>query len=260
MWARALLLLGLVVVSVSLGYLIGANYGQAKVVTGLPPATSGFVVSNLSIQPTEVPPNEIVNITVSVTNTHDTWGIYSLVLKINGVKEAEKQATADAASSLDVSFIVTREEPGSYTVFINGLSGSFTVVAPMPRSEAQVIKEVEVVKEVPIKLRHFESAQELEDWLQQVDGRITLKTNSEGIVQLRGVCEDVAIYLQDEAIEDGYKMSIEVLGRDQYHRWYGEWLDDGRLHAVNTIIGNEVWFIDFLADKVWLGAYLDDPK
>lgn len=127
--------------------------------------------------------------------------------------------------------------------------------------EVEVIKEVEVVKEVPIKLRHFESVQELKDWLQQVDGQIRLRANSDGIIHLRGACEDVAMYLQDRAIEDGYKMSIEVLSRDEYHRWYGDWLDEGRLHAVNsTIIGNEFWFIDFSSDKVWLAAYLDDPK
>jgi len=119
-------LVGIVVVSVFLGYLIGSN-GMVPLRS---PASSPFVVSDLSIQPTEVQPKEAVTITVSVANTHDTWGIYSLVLKINGVKEAEKQATVDAGSSQDVSFNVTREEPGSYTVFINGLSGSFVVVAP----------------------------------------------------------------------------------------------------------------------------------
>ena len=91
---------------------------------------SGFLVKNLSIQPAEVQPNEVVTITVSVTNTHDTWGIYSLVLKINGVKEAGKQANVDAGGSQDVSFSVTREDPGRYAVFLNGLSGSFTVLAP----------------------------------------------------------------------------------------------------------------------------------
>ena len=91
---------------------------------------SGFLVTNLSIQPTEVQPNELVTITVPVTNTHDTWGIYSLVLQINGTREAEQQADVDAGGTQDVSFSVTRQNPGKYRVFINELSGSFTVVAP----------------------------------------------------------------------------------------------------------------------------------
>jgi len=93
---------------------------------------------NLSIEPTEVRLNEIVTITASVANTHHTWGIYSLVLKINGVKEAEKQATVGAGSIQDVNFSVKRKDPGNYTVFINGLSGSFTV-APVPEAEGMSI-------------------------------------------------------------------------------------------------------------------------
>ena len=128
MWARALRLLGIVVVSIFLGYLIGSNWGLG-VETPLS-SSSPFVVSNLSIQPVEVQPNEMVTITVSVANTHHTWGIYSLVLKINGVREAEAQAMVDAGSSQDVNFCVAREDSGRYKVFINGLSSSFTVIAP----------------------------------------------------------------------------------------------------------------------------------
>ena len=90
-------------------------------------ARSPFLVKNLYIQPAKVQPNELVTITVSVTNTHDTWGIYSLVLQINGIREAEQQADVDAGGTQDVSFSVTRENPGQYRVFINGLSGTFSV-------------------------------------------------------------------------------------------------------------------------------------
>ena len=127
MWARVFRLLGIVAVSAFLGYLIVGNGVPTLLSTSV---YSPFLVSNLSIQPAEVRPNEPVTVTVSVANTHHTWGVYSLVLKINGVKETEDQATVDAGSSQDVSFSVTRENPGRYRVFINGLSGSFHVVAP----------------------------------------------------------------------------------------------------------------------------------
>jgi hypothetical protein len=105
MWARAFRLLGIVLVSVFLGYLIGSST-KPELVTAAPSSASGFLVSNLSIQPTEVQPNEIVTITILLANTHDTWGVYSLVLEINGVKEAETQAELDAGSSEDVTFTV----------------------------------------------------------------------------------------------------------------------------------------------------------
>ncbi len=93
---------------------------------------NSILVTDLTIHPAKVQPNEAATITVSVTNTYDRWAIYSLVLKINGVTEAEKQVNVDAGSREDVSFSVTRENPGRYTVFINGLSGSFTVVTRVP--------------------------------------------------------------------------------------------------------------------------------
>lgn len=118
---------------------------------------------------------------------------------------------------------------------------------------------VEVIREVPVKLRWFESIEELKTWLGQIDKLpISLKPNPDGVTQLWGACEDVAIFLQDRAEEDGYKMSIEMLGESEYFKWYGERLDEGQLHAINSaIIGNEVWFIDLWGDKVWPAVYLD---
>jgi len=115
---RVLTLLGLV--SLFLSPAIGGSCAE-------PVARSPFLVKNLSIQPAKVQPNELVTITVSVTNTHDTWGIYSLVLQINGVEEAEQQANVDGHGTERVSFRVTKQQPGKYRVFINGLSGSFSV-------------------------------------------------------------------------------------------------------------------------------------
>jgi len=129
MWTRALRLTAIVVVSVFLGYLIGSN-GLRAGLSPSPTALSPFVVSNLSIEPAEAQSNEPVTITVMVTNTHHTWGIYSLLLKINGERETGGQANVDAGSSQEVSFNVTRRDLGIYRVFINGLSGSFSVVAP----------------------------------------------------------------------------------------------------------------------------------
>jgi len=129
MWARALRLSVIVVVSVYVGYLTGCD-GLGVTSPPDPEVQSPFVVADLSIQPAEAQPNETVNITVSVTNTYHTWGIYSLVLKIDGVKEAEKQAEVSAGTTEEVNFAITRERPGRYSVFINGLSGTFRVAAP----------------------------------------------------------------------------------------------------------------------------------
>ncbi|MBA7541395.1 hypothetical protein ES705_33707 [subsurface metagenome] len=96
----------------------------------VPPEPAAFSLSSLSIQPAEVSAGEEVRIEVAVTNTGGESGSYSVVLKINGVKEADRTVTIDAGDTLNLIFPVTREEAGSYTVDVDGLSGSFTVAAP----------------------------------------------------------------------------------------------------------------------------------
>ena len=90
-----------------------------------------FSLSNLIVQPAEVQPKEAVTITVSVANTGGREGRHTVVLKINGVKEAEKRVTVAAGTSQSVDFSVTREDAGTYSVVVDGLSGVFTVVAPV---------------------------------------------------------------------------------------------------------------------------------
>jgi hypothetical protein len=91
------------------------------------PTPATLWVTNLSIHPTEVQPNEIVTITVSVANTGGTEGSYTVILKINGEKEAEKSVTIAAGSSEIVTFTVTRDIAGTYLVDVDGLIGVFTV-------------------------------------------------------------------------------------------------------------------------------------
>jgi len=58
------------------------------------------------------------------------------------VKEGEKQANVDAGGSQDGGFSVRREVSGRYGVCINGLSGSFTVVAPAAPYGGEVMPKV----------------------------------------------------------------------------------------------------------------------
>ena len=95
-----------------------------------PPAPAAFSVSNLTVSPTEVKAEEPVTITVSVANSGGTEGSYEVVLKINGVEEAEETVTVAAGKSTEVSFSVTKADAGSYNVVVDGLSGGFTVTAP----------------------------------------------------------------------------------------------------------------------------------
>jgi hypothetical protein len=93
---------------------------------GKPPAAV-FTASNLIISPSEVDVGEAVTISVSIINTGDAAGSYTVTLKINGVVEATKEVTLGAGTSQGVTFTTARDVAGTYTVDVDGLSGSFTV-------------------------------------------------------------------------------------------------------------------------------------
>lgn len=89
---------------------------------------AAFTVSSLDISPSEVFPGEEVKISVTVANIGAREGRYTVILKLNDVKEEEKRITITAGGNQKVIFSVSRKDAGSYTVGIDGLSGSFTVV------------------------------------------------------------------------------------------------------------------------------------
>ena len=124
----------------------------ARAAPPLPPVPAAFSVTNLSVKPLEVELKEVVTISLSVANTGGTKGSYTVVLKINGVKEADKSITIAAGKSQDVSFSVAKEKAGSYSVVVDGLSASFTVVEPVPEEVVAPPEEEEVVPEAPAEV------------------------------------------------------------------------------------------------------------
>jgi hypothetical protein len=105
-----------------------SHYTTFAIIGTFKPAA--FTLSSLVVSPVQVATGEKVGINLSVANTGGTEGSYTVVLNINGVKEAEKSVTVAAGSSQTVTFSVTKAEAGSYSVAVDGLSGSFIVLAP----------------------------------------------------------------------------------------------------------------------------------
>jgi hypothetical protein len=91
---------------------------------------AAFNLSSLVVSPGQVAPGEMVDISLSLSNTGGLEGSYTVILNINGAKETEKSVTLTAGGSQTVSFSVTKTQAGTYNVTVGGLSGSFAVVAP----------------------------------------------------------------------------------------------------------------------------------
>jgi hypothetical protein len=117
-------------------------------------ASEALFIKNLTVAPLEAKPRETVNIIANLVNTGNIEKSYTVVLKINEVKESEKIVTVAPDSSQDVTFAVSREEPGSYNIVIDGLSGRFTVLAPAPVLHVSdlSIRPLEVMADGPVTI------------------------------------------------------------------------------------------------------------
>jgi len=105
------------------------------VVTPPPPEPAAFTPGSPSVSPTEVDIGEAVGISISVANTGGQAGSYTVTLKINDVVEETREVTVAAGASETVTFTTSGDEAGTYSVDVNGLTGSFTVkeaAAPPP--------------------------------------------------------------------------------------------------------------------------------
>lgn len=123
------------------------------------PAPARFNVSKLTVSPSQVQPNQEVNISVNVANTGGTSGSYSLELKVGGILKSTKQVTIAAGASQTVNFTVTEAQPGTYTVDIAGQRGNLVVMgagAPVNGSViAVVISSVLLLVTVVVLLVSF---------------------------------------------------------------------------------------------------------
>ena len=90
-------------------------------------APAAFTTSYLSITPTTVDMGEEVTISVLVTNTGDLSGSYEVTLNIDEIAVATKTVTLAGGASERVTFTMTQGIAGTYSVTIDGLSGTFDV-------------------------------------------------------------------------------------------------------------------------------------
>ena len=94
---------------------------------GLAPAPAAFTPSSLKLSPVEVNIGDEVTISLFVVNTGGKSGSYEVTLKVDGVVAATKEVTVSAGFSKEVTFTISKDIAGTYSVDVNGLTDSFTV-------------------------------------------------------------------------------------------------------------------------------------
>ena len=103
---------------------VDGQRGMFTIIHRLPAA---FAVSNLSISPEKVKQGDPVTISAIVTNTGETAGNYSVVLRIKGIAESIEEVELGPSRSQKVVFNITKDAAGFYPVALENLSGKFVV-------------------------------------------------------------------------------------------------------------------------------------
>jgi hypothetical protein len=111
-------------------YTVDVNGETATFTVEAAPEPAAFETSNLTVTPASVQAGEDITVTVTVENTGEESGSYTVEIELDGAMVDSESVTLDGGASTPVSFTVSSETEGSHTVTVDDLSESFTVEAP----------------------------------------------------------------------------------------------------------------------------------
>jgi len=177
-----------------------------------------FQVTELLVNPSLVLANEIVDISVKVTNVGEASGSYTVNLKIDDIIIETKDVTLSGGATEVIEFEVTETNPGTHTVEIDNQSGSFTVEAPVSASEdielyTIFVKPYEVWEGETVTIKA--KANNLADEPGTLQVRIMVKDEVEAtkVFQLDAGATEVPIEISVTAgAPDGYTVKLINLG------------------------------------------------
>ena len=87
-----------------------------------------ITVQGAHLSTTSVSPGAPVNVTADITNRSTVNSNKRVTLYVNGQVEATQGVTVNSGGSTQLTFNVSRSEPGDYTVYVDGVpAGSFKV-------------------------------------------------------------------------------------------------------------------------------------
>ncbi|KXA97986.1 hypothetical protein AKJ39_02680 [candidate division MSBL1 archaeon SCGC-AAA259J03] len=95
------------------------------------PAPADFSLTDLSIDPENPKPGEIVTISTKVRNHGEQTDDYEIELLIENRRENTETVELDPNTAKIVQFTTSRENEKTYRVKVNDLTGSFTVEKPL---------------------------------------------------------------------------------------------------------------------------------
>lgn len=130
--AKSLLMSGLVLAPLIFAVVCLACAPEA---TQPPPAPAAFKINKLTVDPGEVKVGEQVTVTAEVNNTGGAEGSYTVELKINDATEKKETVSVPPKSSSMMTFVISRDNVGTYKISVDGLTEELIVKAKTIRIE-----------------------------------------------------------------------------------------------------------------------------
>ena len=131
---KVVLLIDLLIVAAASGTYLFLQ-SQGAFVTLKP---SLFIVTDLSVDPTETAPGQPIAISVNVTNIGEETGSYLVSLIINGVAKENSTVTLSGGEHEIVEFIVMENIAGTYLIEVGERTGTFTISSSPPPSTMKI--------------------------------------------------------------------------------------------------------------------------
>jgi len=105
------------------------SHGASVTTLPAPPVTNPVIVTqSASLSAKAVTPGTPVIVTADITNKSTANGSKKVTLYVNGQVETTQGITVNSGGSTQLTFNVSRSEPGDYSVYVDGVpAGSFKV-------------------------------------------------------------------------------------------------------------------------------------
>jgi len=187
---------------------------STTLLVALPPTPAEFVLRELNIEPAEIELGDNVTVSVIVENIGEEAGSYNVTLTVDE-KESYEVVQLEGGDKSEVVFLLTEFDAGYYNVEVNGLTGSFTVLAPPIPAEftfsnlvvdpVQVEPGEEVSVSVTVANIGEEAGTVVVDLM--LDGEVF---DSESVTLSGGAYEDVAFVVSSEE-EGSHTVAVEEI-------------------------------------------------
>jgi outer membrane protein assembly factor BamB len=105
-----------------------SSAGGPSLTSQAPMAIANIAVQSASLSAARVAPGAAVTVTTDIANKGTASGSNQITLYVNGQEEAHQGITLTSGSHTPIKFTVSRDKPGSYSVYVGSIpAGTFEV-------------------------------------------------------------------------------------------------------------------------------------